>query len=496
MRIFVATLGSEIDFFSPIPTSLATFEVSCLKRPPLDDDDRNWAAATQIRWKRRARERGFDVTEGLCAHAMPAGLPPRALYESLRDELLAGLARALPVDAVLYHLHGALCAEEYDDCEGDLLERTRSLVGPAVAIGGLFDLHAHLTKRMLEHATVLVGLKEFPHVDYAERADELFDLVVAAAERRTSPVMSLFDCRMIGCIHTTREPMRGFVDRLGEMEGRDGVLSITVNHGFAHADIPDMGTKVLVVTDKRRAEGDALAERLGRELFAMRDQVVSNYLSIEEGLELALGHGQAPGPVVMADCDDNPGGGAPGDTAFVLRALLDRGVENAALAYLWDPVAVQLANAVGEGGRLRLRIGGKTPISGDPVDVDATVVSLREDFHQTGYGSDVLIALGDCARIHASGVDIVLSSHREQVLSRDAFEGFGIDPHDRRLLVVKSTQHFHAAFAPIASHIYYVSRRASGTPASELLGLPYTRISRPKWPFDPDPHRRVDSRPR
>ena len=108
----------------------------------------------------------------------------------------------------MYHLHGALCAEEYDDCEGDLLERTRSLVGPAVAIGGLFDLHAHLTKRMLEHATVLVGLKEFPHVDYAERADELFDLVVAAADRRTSPVMSLFDCRMIGSIHTTRERAR------------------------------------------------------------------------------------------------------------------------------------------------------------------------------------------------------------------------------------------------------------------------------------------------
>lgn len=487
MRVFLATLGSEIDFFSPIPTSLATFEVSCLKRPPLADDDRNWAAAPQLLFRRRARELGWEAIESLCAMAMPAGVPPAALYESLRDEVLDDLRRAMPVDAVLYHLHGAFCAQGYDDCEGDLLEHTRSIVGAAVPIGGLFDLHAHLSERMIRNATALVGLKEFPHIDYEARANELFQIIEATLAGRIRPTMSLFDCRMIGCIHTTRQPMRDFVDRMSAREARNGVLSITASHGFAPADIPDMGASMLVVTDARPDYGAELAERLGHELFAMREQIVTNYLSVEQGVDRAVEALAEGRPVVIADADDNPGGGAPSDATFVLQALLERGIENAALAYLWDPVAVQLAGQVGEGGHLALRIGGKTPVSGSPVDVNARVTALRPDFHQRGYGSEVTIALGDCAAIFAQGIDIVLSSFREQPLSLDAFLGFDIDPSERDLVVVKSTQHFHAAFAPIASDIVYLSPHARGTPGSELLHLPYTRIRRPKWPFDQEP---------
>ena len=488
MRIFLATFGSEIDSFSPIPTSLDTFKVCCLLSAPLDEDEQNWAAAPQLLFRKLARERRHEVIESLCAHAMPAGVPGKALYESLRDEILDDLAKAGDVDVVLYHLHGALIADGYDDCEGDFLARTRAIVGPAARIGALFDLHAHLTTQMTSSATALVGLKEFPHTDYAQRSTELFNLVIDSAEGKTEPTSALFDCRMIGTIHTTREPMRSYVDRLGELEQNDDkVLSVTLSHGFSRGDVPAMGASVLVVTDGDEGYAQALAERLGQELFAMRNQVVSNYLTIDQGLDHAMQLTGKGKPVVIADVNDNAGGGAPSDNTLVLQALLDRGIGNACLAYLWDPVAVQIAQAIGVGGRTSMRIGGRTPISGAPVDVNAEVIALRDGFQQRGYGSEVLIYVGDCAVIHADGIDIVLSSEREQPLSLDAFTGFGLTPQTRDIVVVKSTQHFYADFAPIAGDIVYVHPHALGTPGSELLHLDFKNITRPKWPFDAAP---------
>ena len=488
MRMFLATLGSEIDSFSPIPTTLETFEVCCLLRPPMDDHEKNWAAAPQLVFRRLARAAGYELIESLCAHAMPAGVPSAALYEGLRDEILTDLARAGEVDAVLYHLHGALIAEGYDDCEADLLARTRAIVGADVPIGAVFDLHAHLTPEMVASATVLVGLKEYPHIDYVQRSEELFELICACVRGEIKPTMALFDCRMIGVIHTTRQPMRDFVDDLIALERSDHeVLSLTLSHGFASGDVPSMGASMLAITDNNQTRAQRLAEQLGKMLFDMRAQVVSNYLSIEQGIERArrgIGTGK---PVVIADVNDNAGGGAPSDKTFVLTALIESGIRNAALAYLWDPKVVRLAQSTGVGGRLSTRIGGNTPISGEPVRVDAEVIALRSNFHQHGYGSDALIYVGDCALIHFDGIDVVLSSEREQPLSLDAFIGFGIAPETRDVLVVKSTQHFYADFAPVAHDVVYVNPYASGTPASELLRLDYKNISRPKWPFDQEP---------
>lgn len=488
MKIFLATFGSEIDSFSPIPTSIETFEVCCLIRPPMADSEQNWAAVPQLVFRRLARDEGYEIVESLCAHAMPAGLPSRVLYESLRDEILDDLRAAGPVDGVLFHLHGALIAEGYDDCEGDFLARTREIVGPKAAVGIVFDLHAHLTVDMIANATVMIGLKEYPHTDYVERSEELFKLVDDCMQGHSQPTMALFDCRMIGAIHTTREPMRGFVDRLSAMERCDEqILSLTVSHGFPRGDVPSMGASMLVVTENDTNKARTLAHLLGMELFDMRNEIVSNYVTIEAGLERAVSLFGSGKPIVVADVDDNAGGGAPSDKTFVLHALIERGIRNAALSYLWDPVAVRFAQAVGVGGRISLRIGGRTPVSGPPVDADAEVLALRENFHQHGYGSEALIYVGDCALIHANGIDIVLSSEREQPLSLDAFTGFGIDPLQRDLLVVKSTQHFYADFAPIAAAIIYVNPHALGTPASELLALDFKNISRPKWPFDAAP---------
>jgi microcystin degradation protein MlrC len=482
MRVFTATLGTETNTFSPIPTALASFRDSMLYRAGEHPDRPTMFTAPLWAARERAKARGWQVIEGLCAFAEPAGPTVRADYEALRDELLADLHRALPVDMVLLGMHGAMVAEGYDDCEGDLLARVRALVGPKTAVGAELDPHCHLTRAMLDNADVIICFKEYPHTDFLERGAELADLCAEMAAGKIRPAMSVFDCRMIGIYHTPREPMRGFVDRMSALEGKDGVLSISVVQTFPWGDVADLGTKILVVTDNRPDIGAALAERLGRELYALRGKTSADYLTIDAALDRALAI--EGGPVVIADSPDNPGGGAPGDATFVLAALLARGIGNVALGPFWDPQAVRFCHDAGLGARLRLRIGGKTgPMSGAPLDVAAEVRHLARDATQRFGGT--ASTMGDVAAIRADGIDIVLNGVRTQAFGTDLFTGNGVTLADKKLIVVKSSQHFHAAFAPLAKAVLYVG--GPGAIATDFSTLPYRKARRPIWPLDPDP---------
>lgn len=208
---------------------------------------------------------------------MPAGITTRHAYETLRDELLQDLRNAGPVDVALFGLHGAMVADGYDDCEGDLLRRAREIVGPDTVIGAELDPHCHLTATMMESADLIVCYKEYPHTDILDRAYELVDLCVAKAEGRIRPARGVFDCQLISVMHTSREPMRGFVDKLMAMEGKNGVLSISIAHGFPWGDTADMGAKVLVYTDGDAGRAEALARELGQEIIGFREQLSPAY---------------------------------------------------------------------------------------------------------------------------------------------------------------------------------------------------------------------------
>jgi microcystin degradation protein MlrC len=224
MRVFAAALATETNTFSPLPTGWASFAEGELFRKGSLPDAATLFTAPIWAARRRAEREGWQVAVGLCASAQPGGPTTRRTYEALRDELLADLRSAWPVDMVVLGMHGAMVADGYDDCEGDLLERVRDIVGPDVPVGAELDPHCHLSARMLANATVLICYKEYPHTDFVERGVELVDLCAAAARGRVRPVMSVHDCRTMGIFHTSREPMRGFVDRIKSLEGRDGIL--------------------------------------------------------------------------------------------------------------------------------------------------------------------------------------------------------------------------------------------------------------------------------
>jgi len=478
MRMFAASIGTETNTFSPIPTALESFHESFYAPPGQHPDDAKLCTAPLWVARRRAKAEGWTLVEGSCSFAEPAGLVSRDAYESLRDEVLGQLRAAMPVDGVVLGLHGAMVADGYDDCEGDLIENVRAIVGAKVPIGVELDPHCHMTQRRVKNATLIICFKEFPHTDFVARGEEVVELTLRAIRGEIRPVMSLVDCRMIGSFPTTMEPMRSFVDKISALEGKDGVLSISIAHCFPYADVPELGARMLVVTDDRKAAGDTLARALADEFLGMRGKTQPDYHSPDAAIDIAL---NTTGTVVIADPSDNPGGGAPGDSTTILRRMIERGVKNAALGPIWDPIAVRMCFMAGTGGKLALRFGGKTaPTSGQPIDALVTVTHLQRDATQTFV--DAKIALGDCATIDVDGIAVVLISKRTQALGSDLMTGMGVQIEDCKMVVVKSTNHFHAAFSPFASRVLYCD--SNGPIPRDHRKVPYTRIQRPIWPLD------------
>ncbi|MGR6467137.1 M81 family metallopeptidase [Rhizobium sp. PAMB 3182] len=488
MRFFTAALATETNTFSPICIDRRAFEASLYAPPGKHPATPTLCSAPVTVGRRLAREHGFELIEGTATWADPAGLINRETYEGLRDEILEQLRAALPVDGVVLGLHGAMVADGYDDPEGDFLSRIREMVGPDVLVCAELDPHSHLTRKRVEAADFFVAFKEFPHTDFVDRAIDLWQIAIDTVEGRVTPRMSVFDCRMIDVFPTSREPMRSFVDRMMDMESADpDILSLSVIHGFMAGDVPEMGTKVIAVTNGKPEKGDEIARDLGMELFSLRGTFMMPQLDERGAVDEALK--SAEGPVVIADVWDNPGGGTAGDSTVLLEELLSRGVTGAAFGTIWDPIAVQICMAAGKGAEIPLRFGAKSaPGTGNPVDARVTVVKLLRNAEMR-FGESYA-PFGDAAHIRFAGIDVILNSTRAQSFDPSLFEVMGIDPRAQRILVIKSTNHFYSSFSKIASKIIYC---AAGTPyPNNPARTPYRKARRTIWPMVENPHAEKD----
>jgi microcystin degradation protein MlrC len=485
MRVFVAGLMTETNTFSAIPASRSSFENAMFFRPKSLSAQPEPQALSLIGYGafvRKSLERGYETYTSLHAFAEPAAPTRREDYEVLRDEILDDLRRAGPLDMVLLMLHGAQMAQGYDDCEGDILERVRNIVGQQCFVGVLLDLHGNVSAKMVTAADALVACRLYPHTDFDSRAEHLFELAerYVRGEIRTEhfvyrvPVLALFFTTLPGMIQLNADA--------DAVERSDGVHSVSLMHGFPWADQPDTGAAIVVVAEPGHARAAEAARELGHRLFSLREETRSGRRSIDEILD-EVQHSPVAGTFVVADAADNSGGGAGSDSTFILKRLLERGVQDAALGMLWDPIAVGFASDAGCGSTFSLRLGGKTGrFAGDPLDVEVTVLALAEGLAQIDPGGGPPLPLGKAALLRVGGVCVVVNSVRQQVFSPECFTQLGVDLARMRIVVVKSTQHFHDQFAPFASKVFYCD-----TPGSLTLSFErrfYKRLQGAVWPLD------------
>jgi len=258
---------------------------------------------------------------------------------------------------------------------------------------------------------------------------------------------------------TARGPMRRLYDLADAMERRPGVISVSIFAGFP------------------------LADELAETAWTHRREFLHTAVPIETAVARALA---ADGrPIVLADIADNTGGGAAGDTTGILRELLRVGATDTTLACIWDPPAAAACVAAGVGATVTVDVGGKVDAThGPPLSLTGRVRAVSDGrFVHTGPMFRGLAGrLGPTAVLQVDGVKVILITHRWQTLDLEMIRFVGIEPERERILVVKSSIHYRAAFEPIARDIIEVD--APGLSSSNLTRFTFTNVRRPIFPLD------------
>jgi len=487
MRLLVAMMKHETNTFSPVPTDLGRFEDWLLHRgnaaaSALRGTNTPFAAYLDL-----AEEAGADIVTPIAAEAMPSAPVQAAAYEAMVEAILEPLARG-GIDAALLDLHGAMVAEGEDDGEGGLLARMRQ-IAPDLPIAVACDLHCNLTARMVENCNVLVGYKTYPHIDMYESGEQAGRILLRALAGEVKPIMAWGQAPLLAqtlCMGTDDAPM-GPIQEMARREESGAVLAATVFGGFPLADIADAGLSAVVVADGDNSAAEAARDRLldaawqEHEAFAYGGRPLAEALAEAKSIE--------EGPVILLDHADNVGSGGTQDCMTVIEALFDAGLDDVAVAGVCDPEAVAEMAAAGVGTEVTLDLGGKTDMPsigrrGEPLNLTGRVKALTDGcwIVRGPMYTGVEVNTGPTALLQVGGVEIVVTSKHHEPWDLGIFTNNGIDPRERRYLLLKSRIHYRAGFAPLAKAT--IRCDGTGVTTSDNGQLDFHKVRRPIYPLD------------
>ncbi len=487
MRIAVAGFQHETNTFAPVKADFAAFEAA-KSYPPLC---RGRDMLARLRGKKlptagaiaTLEAAGVEITPLLWCMATPSAHVTEDAFERISGELLLLLEQAGPIDGLCLELHGAMVAEHVDDGEGELLARIRRKVGARLPITVALDLHANVTPAMVEHADFIDMYRHYPHIDMAETGARAAMGLLRIIETVRKPAKAFRQIDFLipingGCTHFA--PAKDvYLDLLPEMERAiGGIRGISFASGFPHADFADCGPSVLAYADSQSI-ADAAADRLAAEVRRREAAFLPEFYPADEAVRRALARANgASRPVVIADTQDNPGGGGSGDTTGLLRALVEAGAKGAVIGAIIDPESARTAHEVGEGNIASFTIGGKRLPGDSPVSATARVCRARSDgWTAVGAmkgGMPVDLGLTALLEIEPQGVYVVLASRVSQTLDSSIFRHLGLVPENLPIIAVKSSVHFRADFTPMAEAI--IVAKAPGPVAIDHTELPYRKL--------------------
>ena len=485
-RIYCASIATETNTFSPLKTDLKNFKETFYAEPNEHPKTPTLCSAVFPLLRNKKNKGEIELVEGTATWAEPGGLIKSQTWNYLKNKILSELKKAKKLDIVILGLHGAMISRNCIDCEGDLIKSIRNILGTKVIIGVTFDPHSHLSKKCLDNANIITVFKEFPHTDFVETAKHCINLSMKTFYKIIDPQISSFDVKMMTILPTSKEPMRSFVDKIKHLEKNKIALSISIIHGFMAGDSPDLGAKIIVITNGNKKNGNKLSSQLGMELFSYRKNLApktfSANSSIIEAKKLSL---KFKRPILIADIWDNPGGGVAGDSTILLKKIISMKLKKVAVGSIWDPLAVKKCHAVGENGVIDLSFGSKiSPSTGGMIKKKVLVKKIVKKAYQK-FGSS-LVPMGDCACIVFDNIEIVLNSNRCQAFSTDIFTNLGINFSEKKILIVKSTNHFYNSFHSHVSNIIYAS--VNGIYPNNPKKNKYSKLKRKIWPIDSNPH--------
>lgn len=432
---------------------------------------------------------GIEAVPIFAARALPYGVIEAAAFDELLRRMVAALNRAAPLDGLLVAPHGATVAEGAPDADGRWLTLVRECVGPDVPIIGTLDLHANLSPQMVAACDALIAYRTNPHLDQKERGLDAAQMMARTLRGEIRPTMAAAFPPIIANIerHSSEDlqwrKLQFNRDRASQRN--PPAIEVGLVFGFPYADVPDMGTSFIVVTDNDEDAAQYLADWYGQLMWDLRYDFKSQFISVEDAVTRAAG---LDGPVCLLDMGDNVGGGSPGDGTFLAHELHRRKL-GPSFVCLADEPAVWAALAVGVGGSVRMRVGGKTDtLHGEPLEAEFTVRGLfdgqfRES--QPRHGGITKFDQGPTAIVETdSGLTVMLTTKRMVPFSLNQLTSCGLDPTRFRVLVAKGVHAPVAAYAPVCKHLIRVD--TPGVTSADLRRLTYQNRRRPMFPFEPN----------
>jgi microcystin degradation protein MlrC len=425
------------------------------------------------------------------AMAGASGPVDHAFFEEVLAEHERRLRAAMPVDGVFLALHGGAIGTGEDDPEGAILERVRGIVGPDVPIVGPLDLHANVSRKMVENCDVLVSYRTNPHVDMAERGAECarhLRELLAGVKAQAAFVKLPFIPPSVA--QNTKSGPYADIIAYGQSKMEPRVMNVSVVSGFSLGDTVKNGMSVIVTTRGDRALAEALARDIAQKTWDDRHRYVPRLTSLEDATRMALECGREPTKpaLLFADVADNPGGGGRGNTVWILEAFHKAGVQGCLLGVFYDPALAAEAHNKGTGARFRARFNrDETHELSGRFEADVEVLALRDGpiVGKRGISAGHSINLGRMALLQVGGIKVVVITVRQQAKDTEMFECFGIRISDARSVVVKSRGHFRAAFDIHFSDDRIVEVDVPGLTTPILTRVPYRNVPRPIFPLDP-----------
>lgn len=482
-RILLAQFRQESHSFVPGVTTREDFELNGVRR----------GAESLQRVGNRETDGYLDAAEEMGAELIPiidigSLSGPKladATFEDFMAEITAGVRDTLgSFDGVMLGLHGAMVTESHEDAEGEILARVRDIVGPDVPIAATFDLHTHMTARMAEMADIVVGYQTCPHVDLRRTGRAAMEILIRTLRGEVKPAISIRKIRMMTSSETHDDrvfPNNQVVGMLHAAEEDDRVLAASIFCTQPWLDLTELGWTSVVVTDDDRGLGQETADAIARKAWDLRDEYIVDKMDVDEAIDLALA---SEGLFAFSEGADSTTAGGLGDGNLLLKALLRRQVEEPCILMVCDPEAAAACVEAGIGATVTVELGGKlNPAFYSPVEVTGTVRTLTDGRYMNHYGGIRPIEMGPTAVLQVGSLSIMIPTHKPRMVDYQAYLSVGLDPLLARIVQPKSAGAYREYYEKIAT---CVDIDVPGPAGSDLTALPFTRIPRPMWPWDPD----------
>jgi microcystin degradation protein MlrC len=489
MRVAIAQLWQESNTFNSLPTTRADFDaLGVLRGRELVEQMADTNELGGFIQSLRSWPEQPEIVGLVRLAAWPGGTATHETFVWLRQELTEALSQQRPVDGILLALHGSMVANGVPDVEGELMEAVRSTIGRSVPLVATLDLHASITRRMVEAADVLVLYHTVPHVDVYETGQRGAAVLRRLLIDGARPVTAFQKLPLVVPAEraNTQDPESvsyGLGQQLQRLEEDARFLTAGLATVQPWLDIPELGSAVVVVADQDAGLAEFSCSRLAEDVWQRRRAYLPQMLSAAQAVREA--HQVSEGVVVLSDSADSTTSGAPGDSTHVLCELLNYNWPRPALVTLVAPDVVREAWHRGSGAEWTATLGGiRDSRYSQPLTLTVQVAGLFEArFVMSGHlARNLPVDMGRSAVLRHENVHVIVTSRSGPHFAPELFQTAGLDPFTASVLVAKSPCGFRAAYEERASKILLV--QAPGCAPPDFWNYDYRNIPRPLWPWD------------